>query len=101
MNDDKKQIEDLCDAILLIKTKEEAYNFLNDICTPQELKALSDRWKICQLLATRNFSYNQIHEITGASLATIGRVARFLKNEKYNGYLAILNKLQNLENENK
>ena len=93
MQDDT--INELCDAILLLKNKEEAYRFLKDLCTPQEMKALSERWRVCRLLDQRELSYRDINSKIGASLATIGRVARFLNNESYGGYQLILERMQN------
>jgi len=93
-NDNQKAIIELCEALLLLETKEEAYNFLKDLCTPQEMKVLAERWKVCKLLEKGDLSYRDISFITGASLTTIGRVARFLRNEPYHGYLAILNKMK-------
>ncbi len=81
---------DLCCAFLLLKTPEEVLRFLKDLCTPQELNALSERWRVCLALSQWTSSYRQIHQITGASLTTIGRVARFLKDESYQGYTMIL-----------
>jgi len=89
----KHEAVDLLEAILIIKTKEELNAFLKDLCTPAELRSLEERWKVCQLLAKEILSYREIHTITRASLTTIGRVARFLKEEKYGGYKNILNKL--------
>ncbi len=86
-------LDELCDALLLLETRSEAYNFLKDICTPQELSALSERWRVCQLLHQGNLSYREIHARTGASLTTIGRIARFLKEEPYHGYQALLKKM--------
>ena len=88
------QNSDLFDALLLLKNKEEAFNFFKDLCTPQELKALTERWRVCQLLNHENLSYREIHGRTGASLTTIGRVARFLKDEPYHGYRMILNRMK-------
>lgn len=82
----------LCEALLSLKNKEEAFLFLKDLCTPQELSALSERWRVCKLLADGELSYREIHKLTGASLTTIGRVARFLKDEPYHGYRLILNR---------
>lgn len=87
-------INDLCETLLLIETKNEAYNFLKDLCTPQELIALAERWRVCTLLEKGDLSYRDIHNITGASLTTIGRVARFLKNEPYHGYKTLLKKFK-------
>ncbi|USO02258.1 MAG: transcriptional regulator [Alphaproteobacteria bacterium] len=77
-------------ALTLISDEKVAEAFLKDICTPQELKALKERWKIAQLLHFKNLSYREIHEQTGASLTTVGRVARFLREEKNQGYLKLL-----------
>ena len=91
-------LTDLCQALLMIKTQEEMLNFLKDLCTPSELAALSERWQIC-LALHRGLSYREIHAQTGASLTTIGRVARFLKDEPYQGYLSLLNKISSLNSE--
>ncbi|MDR1433256.1 MAG: trp operon repressor [Puniceicoccales bacterium] len=88
------KIADLCDALLALESREEAVNFIKDLCTPKEIAALSERWKICQLLAMGDMSYREINAATKASITTIGRVARFLKDEPYNGYGKILNKLK-------
>ena len=89
----KHKAIDLLEAILIIETKDQLNTFLKDLCTPAELRSLEERWKVCQLLAKETLSYREIHSITGASLTTIGRVARFLKEEKYGGYRNILKKL--------
>jgi len=81
---------DLSDTLLNIESKERMEDFLHDLCTPSELKALMERWNVCQLLATNELSYRGISAITGASLTTIGRVARFLRREHTGGYRNIL-----------
>ncbi len=88
-------LNDLCQALLLCETEQDMANFLKDLTTPQELNALSERWRVCRLLHQGNLSYREIHQITGASLTTIGRVARFLKTEPYHGYRAVLEKSAN------
>jgi len=92
-NDHLKAINELCEVLLLLETKEEAYNFLKDLCTPSEMVSLAERWKVCKLLAKGDLSYRDIHRLTGASLTTIGRVARFLKDEPYHGYSSLLTKI--------
>src|SRR6188768_3943542 len=64
-------------AMLSLKTVEELRAFLRDLCTPAELEALSDRWRVIPWLR-RGMAYREIHERTGVSVTTIGRVARFL-----------------------
>lgn len=95
MEDDHlKATRNLCAAILRLETLEETYKFLKDLCTPQEIKSLSERWRVCQLLDEGKLSYRDIRQLTGASLTTIGRVARFLKDEPYHGYKSILEKVK-------
>lgn len=61
--------------------------FLDDLCTPAELEALADRWSVVPLLAD-GVSYRTIHERTGVSVTTVGRVARCL--EHGTGYRSAL-----------
>lgn len=84
---------DLIDALMLLTEKEDMATFLKDLCTPQELSTLQERWRVCQFLETKKYSYREIHMLTGASLTTIGRVARFLKDEPYQGYRSLFNKM--------
>lgn len=60
--------------------------FLHDLCTPAELEAMADRWRVVPLLL-QGVPYRQIHERTGVSVTTIGRVARTIEHGK-GGYLA-------------
>lgn len=91
--EDEKQ---LYQAVLQLKTVEECLVFFRDLCTPGEIKALSERWKLAQLLDNEKMvlSYREIAAMTGASIATIGRVARFLKLENYHGYRMILDRMK-------
>jgi TrpR-related protein YerC/YecD len=84
----------LFDALVSVDNASEAENFLIDLCSPSELRALTERWRVCQLLSCGEFSYREIKLKTGASLTTIGRVARFLNDEKYGGYKNILEKMR-------
>lgn len=93
-DDHHKATHDLCAALLQLKTVDEAYAFLKDLCTPQEINALSERWRVCKLLDEGRLSYREIRQVTGASLTTIGRVSRFLKDENYHGYRSILEKIK-------
>jgi TrpR-related protein YerC/YecD len=83
----------LYQAILLLKTQDECQRFFTDLCTPQELAAMQERWRVCQLLETSDLSYRDIHQKTGTSLTTIGRVARFLREESYKGYKLVLDRI--------
>jgi TrpR-related protein YerC/YecD len=64
-------------AILSLRTEAECEQFFADLCTPAELEALVDRWAVVKFLQD-GLPYRKIHELTGVSVTTIGRVARFL-----------------------
>ena len=66
-------------AVAALRTPEECRAFFRDLCTPAELQAMADRWAVVEFLK-RGLPYREIHRITGVSVTTIGRVARFLGN---------------------
>ena len=68
---------DLCRALLSMRGAAEMRSFLRDLCTPAELEALVDRWRVVPYLLD-GMAYREIHDRTGVSVTTIGRVARFL-----------------------
>ena len=50
MNDDHhRNLLELYDAILKLDNKSEVKNFFADLCTPAELKALQERWKVFKI----------------------------------------------------
>jgi TrpR-related protein YerC/YecD len=94
MNSDHHEELDLSTAILALKNDDECERFLTDLCTPQEIRALKERWRVCQLLDGGDLSYREIQQLSSASLVTITRVARFLKDESNNGYRTVLDRLK-------
>lgn len=84
----------LFQAILQLKTEKECAAFFSDLCTPSEMAALNERWLVTQILDQKKLSYREISKETKASLTTIGRVARFLTQESYQGYRLVLDKLK-------
>jgi TrpR-related protein YerC/YecD len=78
-------------ALLSLRTEDECQQFLNDLCTPAELEALIDRWAVVEYLQD-GLPYRRIHELTGVSVTTIGRVARFLTAGN-GGYQTVLKRL--------
>ena len=82
--------EALFRAIVSLKNTRECGNFLRDLCTPAELQALVDRWQVVELLQ-QGLPYRRIHDMTGVSVTTIGRVARFLS-DGFGGYQAALDR---------
>ena len=67
----------LLDAILSLKSREEAMAFLEDLCTIQEINSMVQRYDVA-LLLDQGLTYARIAEITKASTATISRVNRCL-----------------------
>lgn len=73
----REQAQALYRAFLTLSKPEEVRQFLLDLCTPSELEAIVDRWWTASLLSEGR-SYREISDITGVSVTTIGRVARYL-----------------------
>jgi len=67
----------LYQAIRKLKTVAECENFFSDLCTPNELDAMADRWEVARLL-NRGVPYRDIYAKTGVSTATVTRVAKAL-----------------------
>lgn len=85
----RKRTEDaLFRAVMSLGDIHEVRNFFKDLCTPAELQALVDRWHVVELLQ-EDLPYRRIHDLTGVSVTTIGRVARFLS-DGFGGYEAAL-----------
>ena len=78
-----KAMDDLFDAILCLESREECYDFFEDLCTVLELKALSQKHHV----------YNDIVSATGASTATISRVNRSL-NYGCDGYDIVFKRMK-------
>ena len=86
---DRKRNDDaLFRAVLWLDDVHEIRYFFMDLCTPAELQALVDRWQVVELLQ-QDLPYRRIHDLTGVSVTTIGRVARFLT-DGFGGYSAAL-----------
>lgn len=89
-----KATKELIEAFLSLQNADECRRFLMDICTPKEIDDLSERWLVARLLDEGKLSYRDVHAATGVSVTTIGRVARFLQQENYQGYRLLLDRLK-------
>ncbi len=85
-------VEILFEAVLRLQSMDECYNFFDDLCTVQELKALSQRIQVAAMLSAGKV-YSDIVAQTGASTATISRVNRSL-NYGSDGYKVIFERLE-------
>jgi len=82
----------LFDAVLALRTGDEAAAFFRDLCTLRELSDLSQRWAVVRLL-DHGHPYRQIAEETGASTATITRINQWLQHGA-GGYRLVLDRLR-------
>ena len=90
--DAETDLDRLAAAFAALGKPEDVRAFLEDLCTPAELEAMSDRWKVVPLLR-EGVSYREIHERTLVSVTTIGRVARTLERGA-GGYEAAVRRLR-------
>ena len=90
-------VDELFEAILCLKDKEECYRFFEDVCTVNELLSLSQRFEVAHMLKEKK-TYLEIAEKTGASTATISRVNRCLQYGN-DGYSLVLDRLKDADNE--
>jgi TrpR-related protein YerC/YecD len=83
---------ELFEAILRLESVDEASAFFRDLCTLGELHDLAQRWAVVRLL-DRGLHYAEISNRTGASTATITRIAQWLHHGE-GGYLKALERLR-------
>lgn len=82
----------LCEVLAGLHTADEMTLALEDLCTIQELLALSQRLMVAKLLKDGK-NYAEINQETGVSSATISRVNRCL-NYGAGGYTIMLNQMK-------
>lgn len=87
-----ESVDELFDAILSLRDREECYRFFEDLCTANELLSISQRLEVAKML-TQKKTYLEIAEKTGASTATISRVNRSLVYGQ-DGYGMILERIK-------
>lgn len=86
-----EQIDMLMEAMMHLRSKEDAHRFFEDLCTIAELKSMAQRLEVATLLR-RGVTYQEIARVTGASSATISRVNRALIYGA-DGYVRVLDAL--------
>ena len=85
-------VDQLFEAVLQLRTKEECYSFFEDLCTVNELLSLSQRFEVAAMLNSHR-TYLEIAEKNGASTATISRVNRSL-NYGNDGYALVFGRME-------
>lgn len=68
----------LFDAFLSLETREECYNFFEDLCTVKEISDMAQRLEAAKLLLGGS-TYDQIVKKVEISTATISRINRCIQ----------------------
>lgn len=87
----RQETNELFAAILKVKNIDECRRFFRDLCTPDELVDMSDRFQAVKMLA-RNVDYREIANKLEMSTATVARVAHWLR-QGMGGYRLIVARL--------
>lgn len=74
----KKFVKELAEAIVKIKNRKLAENFLSNILTPIELDEISRRLQIVKMLK-KNIPQRRVAKSLNVAIATVSRGARELK----------------------
>jgi TrpR-related protein YerC/YecD len=86
------EVEAMIDALLRLDSRAEAEHFLRDLCTLGELRDMGQRWAVVRML-DEGLHYAEISKRTGASTATITRIASWLHHGE-GGYQMMLDKIK-------
>lgn len=89
---EREDVDELFDAVLKLKNREECYRFFEDLCTINEIHAIAQRMEVAKLLSEKK-TYNEIEDITNASTATISRINKCLVYGA-GGYKLVLERLK-------
>ena len=87
-----RQTDMLMNAVIQLHDVEDAYRFFEDLCTIPEIRSISQRLEVADLLRKKE-TYQRLAEETGASSATISRVNRAL-NYGADGYNRVLDEME-------
>lgn len=89
-------IDELFDAVLTLRDREDCYRFFEDICTINEIHAIAQRLQVAKLLSEKK-TYSEIEAMTNASTATISRINKCLLYGA-DGYKQVLERLSAASN---
>ena len=84
-------IDALFDAILSLESREECYQFFEDLCTVKEVSDMAQRLEAAKLLLNGR-TYDQIVKEVEISTATISRINRCIQYGT-GGYREVIEKL--------
>jgi len=81
----------LLEAVLALKSKNEAQLFLRDLLTEAEIKEFSARFEVARMLSAK-LPYSKIEKKTGMSSTTIARISKWLQSGM-GGYQLLINRI--------
>ncbi|MBI1863231.1 TrpR-like protein, YerC/YecD [Candidatus Microgenomates bacterium] len=84
----------LYEAILQLRSVDEARMFFRDLLTEEEISEFSLRWQVAQLLDTK-MPYSEIEKTTGMSSTTIARISKWLAGG-VGGYRLLIDRVKSL-----
>ncbi|MGB8196012.1 MAG: YerC/YecD family TrpR-related protein [Acidimicrobiales bacterium] len=84
------RFDELVGAFAALRDRDVTAAFLRDLCTTTEIDAMGQRLQVARLV-NDGVSYQEISRRTGASTATVTRVAQWLHYGE-GGYAAVLKK---------
>ncbi|MEE3362721.1 MAG: YerC/YecD family TrpR-related protein [Anaerovoracaceae bacterium] len=87
-----RENDELFRAILSLENEEECYRFFEDLCTINEIHAMSQRLQVAMMLDD-NETYSEIKSKSKISTATISRINRCLLYGA-DGYRTVIAKLK-------
>ena len=87
-----EQLDQLFDAILSLKNREECYQFFDDLATMSEIQSFAQRLQVAKMLL-EGATYSAIENDTNASTATISRVRRCI-NFGSDGYKLVVDRVK-------
>ncbi len=84
--------DELCEALAMLRTRDDTAAFLRDACTLSELEAIGHRLAVARLLDAGGMTYIEIARAVGTSTTTVTRVAHWLRHGT-GGYRIALDRL--------
>ena len=87
-----ERFDELVSSLTGIRSEDVMRRFLRDLCTVAELDAMGQRLQVASLVE-QTVPYAEISRLTGASTATVTRVAHWLRYGE-GGYREVLKKVK-------
>jgi TrpR-related protein YerC/YecD len=90
-----KEVDELFEAIIKLKSVDDCYRFFEDLCTIKEVLSFAQRLQVAKMLSEQK-TYQFIAAATDVSTATISRIKRCV-DYGADGYKLVLGKKENAD----